>query len=83
MECYVRIVEPVPRSSSIPPTARGAEGGGPSLKDGGGFFTHFQEADHAARIPRALFRRQERQRKESENGLYPNRMLGVEIGPYH
>jgi hypothetical protein len=79
----VRIVEPGPHSSPIPPVSRGMGGPGPSFKDGSGFFPYFQEADQASCIPQAISRRQERQRMEVENGLYPSFMSGVEIGPHH
>lgn len=83
MESYVRIVEPVPHPHPIPPVTRWSVNYGTAFKEAGGFSAYFQEADQEARILRALSRRQEKRRKELENGLYPIPMTGVEMGPCH
>ena len=79
----MRIVEPILRSLPIPPPMRWLHGSGPHYKEDGGFFSCFVEADQGDCIPRAISRRQERQRLEAENRLYPNFMFGVGSGPNH
>ncbi len=79
----MRIVEPVSHIFPIPPATRGLGGYDSARKEERGFFAHFQQADRESLVPRAISRRQERQRMEAENWFYPSPIFGGSRGPHH